>query len=162
MHYCALWAVQSNLLGKLLLIKIIYVKFKVKHPNMGISSPRGSFSLFVRCFSDVAWQSGLWVQWTAAVSEPGPEGSRAAQGGLRSPQQLRETDLWQAGCGGDQRWVVQCCSLSGKPSQVCSFFWKCFSAAVDKKMNYQLHWTFFSANKIDLAHKNKAHSAYCV
>lgn len=82
-------------------------KFKISHPASNTHVHLYLVILFscVRVRPDVSGQGGLWVQWTAAVSEPGSEGGRPIQGGPRSPQQLRETDLWQTGRGGDKRWV---------------------------------------------------------
>lgn len=44
------------------------------------------FFFSVDIYPDISWQGGLRVQWTAAVSEPGSEGGRSAQGGPWSPQ----------------------------------------------------------------------------
>lgn len=73
----------------------------------GISSCNRSFlymCVFLWClwmlvwyfyfFPDVSWQSGLWVQWTAAVSESGPEGGGTLERSSGSSHHLRETDLW--------------------------------------------------------------------
>lgn len=62
--------------------------------------------------ADVSGQGGLRVQRTAALPEPGSEGSKPAQGGSGASVQLREADLRQAGCGGDPRSLTP-------PTKIC-------------------------------------------
>ena len=73
------------------------------------------YSSYCVClWPDLSRQGGLWVQWAAALPEPGTAGGLSLQGGPGASQQLREADLWQDGRGGDPR-----CAWSLAPDGVC-------------------------------------------